>query len=145
MSYRFQWLFEAIYCPGHRYLLFAAYVEIGAGVVSRYEYFWGVECAKYPANDAVTVELLGADRAGFPGYFGFISDFDEIGGSRTRTPSNRPTTILYVAFTPAAKPEDVKNALDVHLNCVWNAQGCSATKQLLPMLWEEKMEPNSRK
>ena len=54
-----------------------------------------------------------------------MSDYDEIGGSRTRTPSNRPTTILYVAFTPAAKPEDVKNALDVHLNCVWNAQECS--------------------
>jgi hypothetical protein len=145
LSYRFQWLFEAIYWLGHRYLLFAANVEIRAGRVSRYEYSLGVECVKYPASDAVEVEVLGADRASFPGYFGFMRDYDEIGDFRIRVPSNKPTTMLFVAFTPDAKAEDVRSTFAVHLECIWNAQGCSATKQLLPLLWEQKMASGSQK
>jgi len=143
LSYRFQWLFEAIYWLGHRYLLFTAYVEVRAGRVSRYEYSLGVECVNQPASDAVEVKVLGADRAGFPGYFGFMRDYDEIGDFGIRVPSNRPATSRYVAFTPDAQPEYARNAFDVHLDCLWNAQGCSATRQLLPLLWEQKMEPRN--
>jgi hypothetical protein len=145
LDYRSNWLFKAVYWLGHRFLLFAAYVEIRGGTVSRYEYSLGVENRDFPASEIVEVEVLGADREGFPGYFGFMRDYDEIGGFRIRVPSNRPTTSMCVGFTPDAKPEDVRNAFDVHLNCVWNAQGCSATKQLLPLLWEQKMEPRSQK
>lgn len=145
LSYCFQWMFEAIYWLGHRYLLFEAYVEIRAGRVSRYEYSLWVECVKHPACDVVEVEVLGTDRAGFPGYFGFMRDYDEIGNFRIRVPSNKATTIMYVAFTPEAPFADVRYAFDVHLNCVWNAQGCSATKQLLPLLWERKMESRNQR
>jgi len=74
-----------------------------------------------------------------------MSNDEVTGGFRIRVASNKQTTSMFVAFTPDAKPEDVKNAFDVHLDCVWNAQGCWATKQLLPALWKTKMEPKNRK
>ena len=145
IGYRYHWLHEAVYWVGHRFLLFAAYVEIRGGRVSRYEYTLWVENQEFPASDIVVVHALGTDRASFPGYFGFMSDYDEIGDFRIRVARNKPTTSMYIAFTPGAKPEDVRNTYDVHLNCVWNAQGCSATKQLLALLWETKMEPKNQK
>jgi hypothetical protein len=47
------------------------------------------------------------------------------------------TTDLRVAFTPEAQAEDVRKAFDVHLECVWNLEGCSATSQTLPAVWEQ--------
>lgn len=139
LEYRDVWIFKAVYWLGHRYLSFAAYVEIRKGVVSRCEYALSVEDSEYPANEIVGVEVLGANRAGFPGYFGFMRDYDEIGGFRIRVPSNKNTTIMYVAFTPDARSQDVESAFDVHLECAWNINGCSATSQILPSLWKPKV------
>jgi hypothetical protein len=141
LSDQFLWLFKAFYWLGHRYVLFAAYVEIRGGTVSRYEYSLGIENGEFPARDVVEVQVLGTNRTSFPGFFGFMSDYDEIGAFRIKMPSNRQTTIMYVAFTPDARQEDAKSAFDVHLECVWNTQGCSATKQLLPLLWARKLGP----
>lgn len=144
-SDRFLWLFKLFYWLGHHYLLFAAYVEIRGGTVAHYEYSLRVESKEFPADGIVAVQVLGADRAGFPEYFGIMRDYGEIGAFKIIAPSNRQTTSMYVAFTPDARPEDVKNAFDVHLDCVWNTQGCSATKQLLPRLWEKKADPKNQK
>ena len=139
LSYRFQWLFEGIYLLGHRYVVFAAYVEIQGGKVSRCEYGLDVQNGEFPANDFVVVQVLGVDRADFLSYFGFTRGDEATRGFRGRVPSNKPTTMLFVAFTPDAKAEDVRSTFAVHLECIWNAEGCSATKQLLPLLWEQKM------
>lgn len=139
------WIFRVAYWLGHRYRNFRVYVEIRDGRVSSYEYGLAVSDDEYPLGGLVDLQVLGADRASFPGYFGFMSDYDEIRGFRIRIPNNRWTRTMYVAFTPEADPKDVKNAFDIHLECIWNAEGCSADKQLLPLLWEQKIEPGSRK
>jgi len=145
MEYRHVWLFKTIYWLGHRWLTLGAFLQIRDGKVSRYEYALGVEDEEYPAGGIVGVQVLGTDRASFPGYFGSMSDYDEIGSFRIRIPNNEWTKIMCVAFTPGAQPEDVRNAFDVHLECVWNTVGCSADKQLLPLLWEQKIEPRRKK
>ncbi len=145
LEYRHVWLFKTIYWLGHRWLTLGAFVQIRDGKVSRYEYALGVEDEEYPAGGIVGVQVLGADRAGFPGYFGSMSDYDEIGGFRIRIPNNMWTKTMYVAFTPEAQPEDVRNAFDVHLECAWNTEGCSADEQLLPLLWKQKIEPKRQK
>jgi hypothetical protein len=68
-----------------------------------------------------------------------MRDYDEIGGFRIKVPSNMPTKILYVAFTPDAQPQAVRNAFDVRLDCIWNVTGCLTTRQVLPALWNEKV------
>lgn len=138
-------LFDGVHWLGHRYFLFAAYVEIRSGIVSRYEYSLEIEYREYPVADTVGMQVFGSDRASFPGYFGFMRFYDEIGDFRTEVASNKPTTSLYVSFTPDAQPSDVRSAFEVHLNCLWNAQQCSATKQLLPSLWEKRIKPRSYK
>ena len=140
-EYRHVWIFEAVYWLGHRYLSLGAYVEIRKGVVSRYEYALAVDDAEYPANEIVGVHVLGANRAGFPDHFGFIDDYDRIGGFRIRVPDNKSKRIMYVAFTPDAKSQDLKNAFEVHLECAWNIQGCSETSQILPLLWKPQIAP----
>jgi hypothetical protein len=94
------------------------------------------------SNDTrgVGIQVLGTDRSGFPGYFGFMTSFEEIKDFRARTPSNLRETSFYVAYPPNAQTRDVKSALQIELGCLWNFHGCSATKQLLPILWQQKME-----
>ena len=136
LGYQHDWIFKAAYLVGHRFWTFDAYVEIREKKVSRYEYALSVEDAESPANGLVGVQVLGADRASFPAGYGFIEGYDKITGFKITRPSNRQTTVMRVAFTPEAEPEDVRNAFDVHLDCVWNFEGCSATSQLLPAVWE---------
>jgi hypothetical protein len=136
LNYQHDWIFKAAYLMGHRFWTFAAYVEIRGKRASRYEYALSVEDAKSPANGLVGVQVLGANRASFPAGYGFIEGYDEIRGFKVTRPSNRQTTDMRVAFTPEAEPGDVRNAFDLHLDCVWNFEGCSATSQLLPSVWE---------
>ena len=137
---RYDWLFKTVFWLGHRFWGFRANVEIRGDRVSRYGYFLIVEDGKFPGNEAVIVHVQGFNRKGFPGYFGFMRDYDEVGALRIKVPSNRQTTAIYVAFTPDPKPEDPRSAFDIHLECLWNLRACSATKQLLPTLWEQKLD-----
>lgn len=145
LDYRFPWLFEAIYLLGHRYLGFVAFVEIRGGTVSRCEYALEVQNGEFPANEFVIVEVFGGDFADFLSHFGSARGDEETSGFRGRVPSNKPTTVLSLAYTAHAKAEDVRNAFDVHLDCLWNTRGCSTTKQLLPALWKQRMEPGGQK
>jgi len=142
LEYRQDWIFKTAYLLGHRYRTFASYVEIRGKKVSRYEYSLAVTDQEYPLGELVGVQVLGADRASFPRGYAAIEDYDEIRGIKGRVPGNKPTTMLWVAFTPEAQREDVRSAFDVHLACAWNCEGCSATKQILPGLWkrEEKQK-----
>src|SRR6266480_2503311 len=142
LEYRHDWIFKTAYWLGHRFRSFGAYVEVRRGQVSRYEYSLSLEDAEFPANGLVGVQVLGANRESFPGGFGFMRDYDEIGGFRIKVPSNIPTKILYVAFTPDAQPKAVRNAFDVRLDCIWNVTGCLTTRQVLPALWNEKVNSN---
>ena len=45
---------------------------------------------------------------------------------------------LRVGFTPAAPPDLVRHAFDVHLNCVWQLRGCRAVEEILPETWDDK-------
>jgi len=142
---RYDWLFKTMFWLGHRFLGFRANVEIRGGRVSRYGYFLMVEDGEFPGNDAVIVQVQGFNRKGFPGYFGFMVDYDKIGTLQIKVPSNRPTAVMYVAFTSDAQPEDQRNAFDTHLECVWNLRACSATRQLLPILWERRLAQDMRR
>ena len=120
---------------------FGAYVEIRAGRVSRYEYSLMVENNDF-TGPPLMLNVLGSNRAAYPGEFGYMRTYDDIAVFGTRMPSNRQKTHLFVAFTPVANPEDIRNSFDVRLQCVWGAHSCSATKQLLPILWQQKIEPD---
>jgi len=136
-------VFKAVYWLGHRFRDFGVYVEIRSGRVSRYNYALSVEDGDYPAEDVLWVSVLGTDRASFPrGAFGFIQTYDGIEGLRITEPSNKRTKDINVAFTPDAQLQEVKNALDIHLKCIWNAAGCRTTSQLLPGIYgrERKSE-----
>jgi hypothetical protein len=137
LNYRQHWLFKIVYWLGYRNWGFSAYFEIRSHRVSRYEYALGVDDAEYPTNDLVGVDVLGTDRASFPGDFAATSNYEEIEGFRVREPNNRYRKTAHIIFTPDAKPTDVKKVFDVRLDCLWNAQGCSTTRQLLPKLWKK--------
>jgi hypothetical protein len=89
-----------------------AVVDIRGGRVSRYGYSLMVEDGEFPGNEAVVVQVQGANRAGFPGVFGFMR-YDEIGISPVRVPSNKQTTVTYAAFTLNAQPEDINSGFDI--------------------------------
>ena len=137
LNYKQNWIFTSAYGFGHRFSGFGAYVEIRGGLVSRYEYSVFVEDVKYPAVEDVSLDVLGADRASFPLGYATVTDYDKIRGLKLEAPNNKPQTILYVAFTPEAPPQIIKAAFDLRLNCMWNLEGCSTTKQLLPNIWQE--------
>lgn len=145
LNYRFPRLFEAIYKLGHRYLAFAAFVEIRGGTVSRCLYVLGVQNGEFPANDVVSVAVFGGDRADFLSDFGSARGDEVTRGFRGRVPGNKPTTDISLVFTPDANVEDVRNAFDIHVECVWNTQGCWSIKQLLPLLWKQHMESEREK
>lgn len=136
LNYKQDWIFTSAYGFGHRFSGFGAYVEIRGGLVSRYEYSVFVEDVEYPAAEEISLDVLGADRASFPLGYATVTDYDQIRGLKLEVPNNKPQTTLYVAFTPEATPQRVKAAFDLRLNCVWNLEGCSTTKQLLPNIWQ---------
>lgn len=144
LGYRYDWLFKTLFWSGHRYLVFRANAEIRGDRVSSYGYFLMVEDAEFPDNEAVTVQIQGFNRKGFPAYFGFMDHYDEIGTFRVKVPSNKSTTVMYVAFTPDVQQEDRRSAFDIRLDCVWNLRACTATKQMLPILWEHKVDQGMR-
>jgi hypothetical protein len=141
LNYRHDWILKTAYFLGHRFRSFGGYVEIRAGRVSRYEYALSVDDAERPSDGVVGVHVLGASRASFPVGFGFTTSYDEIHGFMMRAPSNMDSKILYIAFTPNAPPERVKNAFLVRLDCLWGA-GCTSTKELMPALWEQTADSN---
>ena len=144
LEYQQDWVFKTMYWLGHRDRSFAAYVEIRAGKVSRYEYGVAVTDREYPLGELVEVQVLGADRASFPLGYVAVDSYDQIKGFKGKVPSNKPTTVMRVAFTPEARTEDVRSAFDVHLECIWNSEGCSTTRQILPAVWERAKSERSQ-
>lgn len=49
-----------------------------------------------------------------------------------------PDMSLEIVFTPAASPELVRHAFDVHLNCLLSLHGCRTAWQLLPQASEDQ-------
>lgn len=145
MGYNYDWLYYGAYLLGHRFRGFEGYVETREGRISRYEYLLFIEYREFAAIEAVEVHVMGSDRESFPGHFGFIQSYDEIENFKIKIPSNKRKEVIYVAFTPEAQPGDVKSAFDVHLECAWHTLGCSMTKQVLPILWKEKIEPGENR
>jgi hypothetical protein len=118
LNYHYEPIFKAAYWLGHRFVNFGVYVEIRDGRVSRYEYSFAVEDGEFPGNGLVEIHALGANRASYPRGFGFMRDYETIGDFRIKAPSNRPTKVMYVAFTPEARAEEVQEVFDLHLDCV---------------------------
>ncbi len=145
LNYGHDWIFKTAYWLGYRFRVFGVYVELRGRKVSRYEYVLAVPDEEYPLGGLVDVQVLGANRVSFPAGFPMVQNYEEIGDFRIRIPNNRWTKTMFVAFTPEAQPEEVKNTFDVHLDCLWRAEGCTTDKQLLPLLWEQKIGAGGQK
>ncbi len=95
-----------------------------------------IENADYPGSELVGADVSGTNQSSFSRGQGFNPSYEEINSFRVRVPSNRPTTRLFVTFTPEGGPEDIRKAFAVNLRCMWDFKGCSTTSQILPEISE---------
>jgi hypothetical protein len=89
--------------------------------------------SEYPG--LVRVEVNSAED--FPSQ-GLYPDADESPNFRIRNSFKWPDKSLRVAFVPYADPVLIASAFDLHLNCLWQLNGCQNVRQILPKVMQER-------
>ena len=133
------YLRELAFWIGLRFARFSAYVEFKDGKVHCLDYTLGVANAGrlIPEMPFLIIQSARSNKNSFMPEIDDESPEYRVTESRNSS-SGMSAIGLNVVYTPGAPATLVRNAFDLHLNCVWQLRGCTSTRQFLPSTWQYK-------
>jgi hypothetical protein len=147
------------YWLGYRVTRFSADVELSEGRVHKLYFSLMVSNGNLWIDRTVLVNVSGIQGFPFGRVLWSVNERDFSDGRlpevEDESPDYRVTSIpiwkgpanamvgLSVAFTPGAPAQLARHAFELQLNCIWRLNGCTSTRDLLPLAWEDKLRIES--